>query len=164
VKQKLSLAASFLLLLGGLALSQFQRVEAPVSPASLLYFVADTQRELTRILMVYTRIPDQDEIEAGKRIVAPYSGLVSQGDPEASAIQTYVREVGTRLTAKASRKLPYEFHYLVVDFVNAFALPGGQVVLGSGLVALMETEAELAAVLGHESSTLTTITAPSDCS
>lgn len=151
MKQNLFLAATFLLLLGALVLSQLRRAEAPVGPTSLLYFIGDTERELTRIPMVYTRIPDGDEIKAGQGMAASYTGLGSQSDPEVSAIQTYVRQVGTRLTAKARRKLPYEFHYVVEpDFVNAFALPGGQVVLGGGLVALMETEAELAAVLAHE--------------
>jgi predicted Zn-dependent protease len=47
--------------------------------------------------------------------------------------------------------MPYSFH-LVDDehVVNAWALPGGPVYIGKGLLALMETEDALAAVLGHE--------------
>ena len=51
----------------------------------------------------------------------------------------------------ARRKLPYKFHYIPdSDFVNAFALPGGHVFVGQGLLALMQSEDALAAVLGHE--------------
>ena len=51
----------------------------------------------------------------------------------------------------AHRKLPYKFHYIPdQSFVNAFALPGGHVYVGAGLLALMDSEDELASVLGHE--------------
>ena len=63
----------------------------------------------------------------------------------------YVSRVGAKVAARAHRKLPYKFHYIPnMDFVNAFALPGGHVYIGAGLVALMDSEDELAAVLGHE--------------
>ena len=55
------------------------------------------------------------------------------------------------MAAHAHRKLPYRFHYIPsLDFVNAFALPGGPVFVGGGLMALMDSEDELAAVIGHE--------------
>jgi len=61
------------------------------------------------------------------------------------------RRIGSRVAAHARRKLPYRFHYLdQPSFLNAFALPGGHVFIGSGLISLMDSEDELAAVLGHE--------------
>jgi predicted Zn-dependent protease len=62
-----------------------------------------------------------------------------------------VQEVGARVAAHATRKLPYRFHYIPQgDFVNAFALPGGHVFVGEGVLRLMQSEDALAAVLGHE--------------
>jgi predicted Zn-dependent protease len=47
--------------------------------------------------------------------------------------------------------LPYRFHYVPdSNFINAFALPGGHVFVGAGLMDLMDSEDELAAILGHE--------------
>jgi len=62
-----------------------------------------------------------------------------------------VDQVGGRLAPYAHRKLPYRFHYVPEPYLtNAFALPGGHVFVGKGLIALMDSEDELAAVIGHE--------------
>ena len=68
-----------------------------------------------------------------------------------AALQQYVNEVGQRL-AKESHRPGIEYHFLVVDApdVNAFALPGGYIYITRGLLAYLNSEAELAAVLGHE--------------
>lgn len=67
------------------------------------------------------------------------------------ALQRYVNEVGQRL-AKASHRPGLEYHFTVVDSpeINAFALPGGYVYITRGILAYLGSEAELAAVLGHE--------------
>jgi beta-barrel assembly-enhancing protease len=145
----LSFAVVLALLIAGLITSQARKVEAPVAPTALLYLVADTQRELTRLPMKYTRISDADEIKIGNRIVEEIGE--SKQDEEGKVVETYLRKVGNRVAAHAHRKLPYTFHYLPdLHFVNAFALPGGHVFMGAGLLSLMENEDELAAVLGHE--------------
>ena len=59
--------------------------------------------------------------------------------------------VGRKVAGRAQRKFDYKFHYVPSDgLVNAFALPGGHVFIGKGLIRLMQTEDELASVLGHE--------------
>jgi predicted Zn-dependent protease len=67
------------------------------------------------------------------------------------ALQQYVNEIGQRL-AKASHRPALEYHFTVLDSpeVNAFALPGGYVYVTRGILAYLNSEAELAAVLGHE--------------
>lgn len=58
-----------------------------------------------------------------------------------------------RIAAKNGAKNPYpfEFHLIADDrTVNAFALPGGQIFMTSGLYRRLETEGQLAGVLGHE--------------
>ncbi len=68
-----------------------------------------------------------------------------------AALQQYVNEVGQRL-AKASHRPGLQYHFLVVDSqdINAFALPGGYIYITRGILAHLNSEAELAAVLGHE--------------
>lgn len=53
---------------------------------------------------------------------------------------------------KTLRECPYEFHFVVVPnpVVNAFALPGGRIIVYSGLIAETESPDELAGVLAHE--------------
>ncbi|MFT4725985.1 MAG: putative Zn-dependent protease [Granulosicoccus sp.] len=65
-------------------------------------------------------------------------------------VERYVQSVGNRLAAKSDRKLPYEFHVINDSTPNAWALPGGKISINRGLLVELKTEAELAAVLGHE--------------
>ncbi len=92
------------------------------------------------------------EREVGSQMYAPMKQ--SQGgdftlDPELTA---YVSGVGDRLAAQARRKdeLEFEFSVLNDSIPNAWALPGGKIVINRGLLLELESEAELAAVLGHE--------------
>ncbi|RPI57921.1 MAG: peptidase M48, partial [Lysobacterales bacterium] len=68
-------------------------------------------------------------------------------DPELGA---YVSEVGQKLAAVSDRQLPYEFVVLNSSVPNAWALPGGKIAVNRGLLTELESEAQLAAVLGHE--------------
>lgn len=67
------------------------------------------------------------------------------------ALQTYVQGIGQKLAAQSHRPgLKYHFTVLDSPEVNAFALPGGHVYITRGILAYINSEAELAAVLGHE--------------
>jgi len=68
-------------------------------------------------------------------------------DPRLSA---YVNSVGQKLAAASDRSLPYEFVVLNNSTPNAWALPGGKLAVNRGLLLELKSEAELAAVLGHE--------------
>jgi predicted Zn-dependent protease len=70
-------------------------------------------------------------------------------DPQLTA---YVQEVGGKLAARARRHqdLQFEFSVLNDSVPNAWALPGGKIVVNRGLLTELGSEAELAAVLGHE--------------
>ena len=68
-------------------------------------------------------------------------------DPE---LTTYVQGIGNRLAAVGDRELPYEFVVLNSSVPNAWALPGGKIAINRGLLTEMNSEAELAAVIGHE--------------
>jgi beta-barrel assembly-enhancing protease len=93
-----------------------------------------------------------DEIRAGEALLVSFSKSQGFADtPESKAIEAYLQKVGDKVAANAKRKLPYKFH---LDphpgFRSAVAYPGGTVVVGGGVLALMVHEDELAIVLGHE--------------
>jgi len=92
------------------------------------------------------------EQEVGAQMYAPMKQ--SQGgefilDP---ALTAYVSEVGNRLANQARRKheLDFQFSILNDSIPNAWALPGGKIAINRGLLIKLDSEAELAAVLGHE--------------
>jgi predicted Zn-dependent protease len=68
-------------------------------------------------------------------------------DPE---LALYVQSVGNSLADASGVALPYEFVVLNNSVPNAWALPGGKIAINRGLLTELESEAELAAVLGHE--------------
>jgi predicted Zn-dependent protease len=67
------------------------------------------------------------------------------------ALQDYVNRIGQKI-AKQSHRPGLQYHFTVLDTpdINAFALPGGYVYITRGIMAYLNSEAELAAVLGHE--------------
>jgi len=67
------------------------------------------------------------------------------------ALQNYVDGVGQKLARVCRRNdITYHFTVLDTDMENAFAVPGGYIYITRGLLAMMNNEAELAGVLGHE--------------
>jgi beta-barrel assembly-enhancing protease len=66
------------------------------------------------------------------------------------ALGAYVTEVGERVAQYSDLALPYEFVVLNSSVPNAWALPGGKIAVNRGLLLELGSEAELAAVLGHE--------------
>jgi|SRR5688572_10772929 len=95
-----------------------------------------------------------DEVRLGlalaPKMAQQMGGLVPDSDPQARLVD----EVGRRLVQYSdAAKSPFGFEFHLVrkpDMINAFALPGGQIFITTGLLAKMETEAQLAGVLGHE--------------
>lgn len=90
-----------------------------------------------------------EEIAIGKQISGNLLGaapLVNDG-----ALQKYVNNVGRWVASQSERPdLPWHFGVIESDDVNAFAAPGGYVFITRGLYLLLQNEAELAGVLGHE--------------
>jgi len=67
------------------------------------------------------------------------------------ALSAYVTEVGQKLVKVSDRpNLPFEFVIINDSVPNAWALPGGKLAINRGLLTELKSEAELAAVLGHE--------------
>jgi len=92
---------------------------------------------------------ESSEINIGSENDAKIRG--KYGVYDSPALQTYVQQVGQKLAAQSHRPgLTYHFTVLDSPEVNAFALPGGYVYITRGILAYLNSEAELAAVLGHE--------------
>ena len=110
----------------------------------LVACAADPGARRTRRVM-----SEEDEIKLGAEAaqqVEQYMGF--SGSAELAA---YVDRIGQRLVEHSSRShLVHEFHVVDMKEPNAFALPGGHIYVSRGLLAIMNSEDELAAVLGHE--------------
>lgn len=94
-------------------------------------------------------LSEEKEIEIGRQVAE----AIERESPlyVHPALQAYVDEVGIRMAAVSDRpNLEYEFKVLDSPIVNAFAAPGGFIYVSRGLLGVIEDEASLAGVLGHE--------------
>ena len=90
------------------------------------------------------------ELATGERYYAPLRQMQGGDFVLDEELVRYVQAVGQRVAAEAPRDLPYEFAVINDSIPNAWALPGGKISINRGLLTEMNSEAELAAVLGHE--------------
>lgn len=94
-------------------------------------------------------ISEPQEIMLGEGIASNLLGAAPLLDNP--AVQKYVNRIGRWLALQTERpNLPWQFGVLDDNDVNAFAAPGGYVFITKGLLAQMNSEAELAGVLAHE--------------
>jgi len=95
------------------------------------------------------KLSDAEESELGFGMAQQFlSGKHLVSD---DGLQQYVNRVGVWLTQQSERpNLPWRFAVIEGEAPNAFAVPGGYVFITQGMVALAETESELAGILGHE--------------
>jgi predicted Zn-dependent protease len=96
----------------------------------------------------------QQEIALGRQsvddVARQYNNRIDLDPP----ITQYINRVGQRVvTQSKARKIPYPYQFhLIYDprTINAFALPGGQIFITTALLGRLNSEAQLAGVLGHE--------------
>lgn len=164
MKRILILAVIVVIAAGAIYWNEHRKDDTAAGPQTLLNWLADSQRQASRIPMKATRLSDAEEKQIGDEIASHYRQSLQYNwnaqtdDP----IQNYIREVGAKLVGsstkapeimglRSKRKIRFTFYYVPEDdFVNAFALPGGHIFFGKGLLKLLDTEDELAAILGHE--------------
>jgi predicted Zn-dependent protease len=94
-------------------------------------------------------ISEPQELELGAQFATELEQqLEFVEDP---AVIAYVDSLGQALAAVSRRNyIPYSFHVVDTDDVNAFAVPGGYLYVNRGLIEAADTESELAGVIGHE--------------
>ena len=92
---------------------------------------------------------EAQEIQMGKE--AEPQIAASMGIYQNDQLQQYVESIGKRMAASSERpQLPWKFHVIDDPAINAFAVPGGFIYVTRGILATMNSEAELASVVGHE--------------
>jgi predicted Zn-dependent protease len=96
-----------------------------------------------------TVMDEATEVETGRQ--QHQEVLKEYGAVSDTRLQAYVSEIGHRL-AQHSERANLDWHFTVLDSpeVNAFALPGGYIYVTRGIMAYMNSEADLAGVMGHE--------------
>jgi predicted Zn-dependent protease len=134
-----------LLIAGGVLASIGER-NPDVSLASVREIWADVLRDADQVGLKVTRVSASEEMKIGDELNAAGGSGVS--DP---AEEHYVIAVAARVLPHIRRpEIVYKFHIVDSPEVNAFALPGGHVYVLRGMLGFVESEAELAAILGHE--------------
>jgi beta-barrel assembly-enhancing protease len=135
------------LLLAGTTLATLGAHDGGVSLSSLRELWSDSLRDADQVGMRATRISESEEMRLGKQLAATVGNVRPQDDRDS----VYVSAVGRLLLSNLRRPgIAYQFYIVESPQINAFALPGGQIFVTSGMLGFVESEAELAAVLGHE--------------
>ena len=92
---------------------------------------------------------EKEEVEIGRDLAGRLLGQVELvNDPN---VQAYVNRVGRWVASQSERPdLPWRFGVANAGNVNAMAMPGGAILITRGLYEMLDNEAQLAGVLGHE--------------
>ena len=124
------------------------RLDERVGLGSVTEILADFVWDVDRSTLNLTRISDEEE----NRLGAELAGFLASQPSRDAELADYVSAVGESLMPFIERRgIEYNFYVIESDAVNALALPGGHVAVTTGMLEkLLESEAELAVVLGHE--------------
>lgn len=129
------LSVTFLLLFCGAAQAQFN-----------LNRIFDAGKDVVKAT---TGISEEEEIKIGGELAGRMLGQVALVDD--ANVQAYVNRVGRWVASQGERPdLPWKFGVANAPQINAMAMPGGTILITRGLYDLLENEAQLAGVLGHE--------------
>jgi len=94
---------------------------------------------------------DENQEIAVDRQQSPHQFSSDYGTVQDQRLQEYVQTTGKRIAAHTHRRqMPYNFHCVNANYVNAYAFPGGSIACTRGILLELSNEAELAALLGHE--------------
>ncbi len=90
----------------------------------------------------------EEEMQLGRQLAVELERELSLiRDP---IITEYVNRIGQNLVRSSDAEIPFTIKVVDSDEINAFALPGGYLYVNAGLIAVANSEAELAGVLAHE--------------
>lgn len=141
-------------------LARASRVDQPMSLSVAVDRVTEGMETADRVGKLLTRMTHTEEVQIGEKIAAQVEArhrrLPDSVEPQAAAElarrEAYLNHVLTRLVADGGLRRP-EIPYnvkLLPGAPNAYALPGGWIYVTDSLFGLVENEAELVAILGHE--------------
>lgn len=122
-------------------------LDSEISLESTRAMWADVLHDVDAFGLQATRVSAAKEMQVGEEVAAQISAWGTE-DPEKAK---YVEGVAASLLPYVHRTdIRYHVHVLRSPQVNAFAVPGGQIYVLTGLLDFLQSEAELAAILGHE--------------
>ncbi len=117
------------------------------TPAASAEAVPATQPEKPAIN--WKKPSREEEITIGREVTGSILGAAPLVKDD--ALQQYVNKVGRWVASQSERAdLPWKFGVIDSADINAFAAPGGYVLITKGLYVNLQNEAQLAGVLGHE--------------
>lgn len=151
-RHTISLVAIGLLTALAAALLTASRTDHEVDLGTVVEIWGDVLRDVDRFGLTLTRVSTEREVEVGREIETMIARRQRLGPLVSNPkLLAYVTGVGEALAQYAQREgIEYRFHILGTDNVNAYAISGGVVLVTRGMLDLLESEAELAAILGHE--------------
>ena len=125
-----------------------QKDEAPATTGESVVSEA-TKSEPAKPALNLKNPSKEEEVQIGREITGNLLGASPLVKDD--ALQRYVNQVGRWVASQSERPdLPWHFGVIESEDLNAFAAPGGYVVITKGLYRKMQNEAQLAGVLGHE--------------
>jgi predicted Zn-dependent protease len=96
-----------------------------------------------------TGVSEKEEIDIGRGLAGRMLGQVELVND--ANVQAYVNRVGRWIASQSERPdLPWRFGVASAGNINAMAMPGGTILITRGLYDILDNEAQLAGVLGHE--------------
>lgn len=128
-------------------------IAAVIAIFSLItYFGARQTNPVTDEVQNISLTPEQEVVlgqQAAPEMIAQFGG------PSVNEqLQAQIDQIGQKILGSSeASEAPYPFEFTVLadqSIVNAFALPGGQIFVTEGLLALLQSEGEVAGVLAHE--------------
>lgn len=126
---------------------------AAIAAFSLFSYFSSRQDNPVTGETQYIDITPEQEIALGLE-AAPQMAAEFGGEDENAQDQAIVDEIGNRVVQSSpAGDSPYQFEFHLLDddqTINAFALPGGQIFITRALYDKLQTEGQLAGVLGHE--------------
>ncbi len=132
--------------LGGLSRRDFIQLAALASAGILTGCAANPVTGESQLMLV----SEDEEIQIDKKN-SPYQFSADYGTVRDPLLADYMERTGKRVAAQTHRpQMPYDFKVVNATYVNAYAFPGGSIATTRGILLGLETEAELAALLGHE--------------
>ena len=142
--KKPGLILILLLLAGGGALVTLGKMDQKTDLSAVLELWGDALRDTDKLTLEATRVSVRREMQFGNEVRA----LLPPDDP---VWTPYVNAVGQALAPNVRRHdIVYQFHAIDQPQLNAFAVPGGHIFVFTGMLQFLKSEAELAAILGHE--------------
>jgi predicted Zn-dependent protease len=98
----------------------------------------------------FMTVSEEEEIQIDRQY-SPMQFSDDYGPVQDAALNAYVSGVGRAVASRSHRpNMPYSFRVVNATYINAYAFPGGSIACTRGIVAGLNDEAELAALLGHE--------------